>query len=244
MYLSASPNLLYKFTLILALLILLISSWNAPMSGDEYVHVRQAQKNIDYIKTLGQDKEALNTPISRLKHYGQSFDTLTTWLADVLAIDDLYRFRHVSNAFVAWLIILFTSLITLKISHSRLAAIITVILFLISPRFMGHAMNNLKDIPFAFAFIFSIYFIFRFITKLPKISWIDLGLLTLGIAFGISIRIGGLLIFAYFILFTGLYFYYLCVSGKLKKDLILKLGLKLGTLSFFVFSAACRKSIS
>lgn len=231
---GSKSDLLYKITLLLAAIILLISSWNAPISGDEYVHVRQAEKNINYIKTLGEDKEALVTPISRLKHYGQSFDTLTTWLADVFSIDNLYRFRHVSNAVMAWLIILFSSLITIKLSRSNLAAILTVLLFLVSARFMGHAMNNLKDIPFAFAFIFSIYYIFRFVLKLPKISWLDLALLTLGLAFGISIRIGGLLIFAYFILFICLYIYYLAISGGIKKNLLLSLCLKLGILSFFV----------
>lgn len=231
---SSKSDLIYKITLLLALIILLLSSWNAPISGDEYVHVKQAEKNINYIKTLGKDKAALDTPISRLKHYGQSFDTITTWLADVFEIDNLYRFRHVSNAVMAWLIILFSSLITIKITRSKLAAFLTVLLFLVSARFMGHAMNNLKDIPFAFTFIFSIYYIFRFVLKLPKISWIDLALLTQGIAFGVSIRIGGLLIFAYFILFISLYVYFLLVSGEIKKDLILKLSLKLGVLSFFV----------
>ena len=240
---SSKTDLLYKTTLLLALSILLISSWDAPISGDEYVHVKQAEKNIDYIKTLGKNKEALDTPISRLKHYGQSFDTITTWIADVLGIDNLYRFRHMSNAVVAWLIIMFSSLITSKISQSKVAAILTVILFLVSARFMGHAMNNLKDIPFTFAFIFSIYFIFRFVVKLPKISWIDLGLLTLGIAFGISIRIGGLLIFAYFVLFTSLYLYFLFVSEKIEKNRILILILKLGILSFFVLLLSFFSSI-
>ena len=207
---------------------------DAPISGDEYVHVKQAEKNINYLQSLGENKEALDTPISRLKHYGQSFDTVTSWLADILAIDNLYRFRHVSNAVVAWLIILFASLLAFKISQSKIAAFITVILFLVSARFMGHAMNNLKDIPFTFAFIFSIYFIFRFVVKLPKISWLDLGLVTLGIAFGISIRIGGLLIFAYFILFTSLYLYFLFVSGKMAANRLFSLVLKIGILSFFV----------
>lgn len=231
---SSKSDLFYKITLLLALIILLLSSWNAPISGDEYVHVKQAEKNINYIKTLGKDKEALVTPISRLKHYGQSFDTITTWLADVFEIDNLYRFRHVSNAVMAWLIILFSSLITIKITRSKLAALLTVLLLLVTARFMGHAMNNLKDIPFAFTFIFSIYFIFRFALKLPKISWIDLALLTQGIAFGISIRIGGLLIFAYFILFISLYIYFLIVSGEIKKDMTRKLSLKLGVISFIV----------
>ncbi len=213
----SATDLLFYYSVFLALIILLSTSWDAPISGDEYVHVKQAKKNINYITSLGEDKEALDTPISRLKHYGQSFDTITTWLAGIFEINNLYRFRHLSNAVVAWLIILFTSLITAKISKSKFAAIITVILFLVSARFMGHAMNNLKDIPFAFSFIFSVYFIFRFIVKLPKISWIDLSLLIPGIAFGISIRVGGLLIFAYFILFTGLYLYFLFISGEIKK---------------------------
>lgn len=232
---QSAPDLLFKFTLFLALIIVLIASWNAPISGDEFVHVKQAEKNINYFQSLGNDKDALNTPISRLKHYGQSFDTLTTWVADIFEIDNLYRFRHVSNAVVAWGIILFSSLITLKISKSKLAAFITVILFLISARFMGHATNNLKDIPFAFAFIFSLYFIFRFITKLPEISWKNLAFLTFGIASGISIRIGGLLIYAYFLLFTGLYLYVLIVANEIRKKHILPLIVKLGVISGLLF---------
>jgi hypothetical protein len=69
----------HKTALFISLIILLVGAWYAPMSGDEYVHVEQAEKNISYLRSLGQEKEALNTPISRLKHYGQSFDTLRHW---------------------------------------------------------------------------------------------------------------------------------------------------------------------
>ena len=217
MHLPLSQDFFYKIALGLALITLVISSWNAPISGDEYVHVKQAEKNINYIKTLGKDKRALDTPISRLKHYGQSFDTITTFIAQIFQVNELYRFRHVSNALMAWGVILFTSLISIRITKTKLAGIIAVILFLITGRFMGHAMNNLKDIPFAFAYIFSLYFVFRFITKFPKVSWMDALFVVLGLAFGISIRIGGLLIFALFILFSGLYIYYLAVSDKLNK---------------------------
>lgn len=239
MILPLSQDFFYKTTLGLALIILLISSWNAPMSGDEYVHEKQAEKNINYIKTLGEDKTALDTPISRLKHYGQSFDTITTFFAQVLSIKDIYRFRHISSAIMAWLVILFTSLLSIRISKNKFAGIIAVLLFLVTGRFMGHAMNNLKDIPFAFSYIFSLYFLFRFIVKLPKISWFDLSLLTLGIAFGISIRIGGLLIFALFILFTALYIYYLSVSGLLKRNESASLIWKFIPISISVVLISC-----
>jgi predicted negative regulator of RcsB-dependent stress response len=225
--LKNGADLLYKSSLFIALLVLLLTSWNAPISGDEYVHVQQAKKNINYLRSFGSDKSALDTPISRLKHYGQSFDTITLFVAEVLAIKDLYRFRHMANACIAWLTILFASMITFRITKSKAAAFLSVILFLVSLRFMGHAMNNLKDVPFAFAFIFSIYFMLRFIEKLPIISWKDLAWLTFGLAFGISIRIGGLLVFAYLLLFTGLFLYYLVITEVVRIHEVLKLAAKL-----------------
>lgn len=212
----------YPVVLCLAFLVLVISSWNAPISGDEYVHVQQAQKNIRYLKTFGADKAALNTPISRLKHYGQSFDTLTTWLAGVWHIDNLYRFRHVSNALVAWLIIYFSSLLAIRLTHSKVAAMLTVVLYLVTLRFMGHASNNLKDIPFTFAMLFALYHTIKTLEKMPQIPWKSLLWVVMGAAMAISVRIGGLLAVAFFVLFSALYLYYLWVSGEISTSLLLR----------------------
>ena len=229
-------DILYKSALLFSLIILVLTSWFAPISGDEYVHVKQAENNLAYLSSFGEDKTALDTPISRLKHYGQSFDTITTFIAQILQIDDLYWFRHIANAVIAWFTILFASLITLQISRDKLAAFITVILFVISLRFMGHAMNNLKDIPFAFAFVFSFYFLFRFLEKLPSISWLDLLMITLGLGFGISIRIGGLLIFAFYVLFTGLYLYSKFTAGEWDVKTVGRLSLVLSGILLGVFA--------
>ncbi len=230
----SGTNFSYVVIICAALFILVAMSWNAPISGDEYVHLEQAKKNINYLKTLGADKEALHTPISRLKHYGQSFDTLTTWIADYSGIENIYRFRHVSNAIMAWLIILFTSLTTRYLTRSAMAAGLAVLLMLISARFMGHAMNNLKDIPFAFSFIFTTYFIFRFLDRLPAISWKNIIFIILGIASGISIRIGGLLIFAFFMLFTFLWIYFRAIRGDISKVELHRLAWKLPGVAFVV----------
>ena len=53
-----------------------ILSLEAGISGDEKVHYEQSEKVLNYYKTFGKDKSALNTPTSHLKHYGQSFDNL------------------------------------------------------------------------------------------------------------------------------------------------------------------------
>ncbi len=41
---------------------------------------------------------------------------------------------------------------------------------LASPRFIGHAMNNPKDIPFAAAYVFTLYYIVRFQAEAPRVS--------------------------------------------------------------------------
>lgn len=209
---------LYLATLAFSLIILLINAWDAPVSGDEFVHLDQAEKNIRYFQSHGDDTSALHTPISRLKHYGQSFDNVTTLIVQVFSIKDVYRFRHLANSFVAWLVILFTSFTTIHLTKSKWAGLIAVILMLLTARFMGHAMNNLKDIPFAFSFIFSIFCMLKFLEQLPVFAWKYIVGVIFGLAFGISIRIGGLLIYAYFILFSFLWIYFLMKKGELKWD--------------------------
>lgn len=235
-YFQNSNNvLLYRSLLGFALILLLVMAWNAPISGDEYVHVEQARKNIRYLQTCAIDKEALETPISRLKHYGQSFDTVTVYVSQLLGVKDLYRFRHLANAMMAWLIVLFTARTAFQISNSRVAAILAIVLILVSPRFMGHAMNNLKDIPFAFSFIFSIYFILKFQGRLPSVSWRNVVFIIAGIAFGISIRIGGLLIFAFFVLFVFLGIYFKYQRGELEKEHLMRMVWIMPIVSIFIF---------
>jgi tetratricopeptide (TPR) repeat protein len=212
-------NLLYRASLIFSLVILLIGAYNAPMSGDEYVHVQQAKKNIAYLESWGTDKDALDTPVSRLKHYGQSFDTITKYLVQLLYIQNEFRFRHLLNALMAWCIVLFTSLTAFHLTNSRASAIIAVLLMLATPRFTGHAMNNLKDIPFAFGFICSSYYLLRFLCKMPVFSIRYLTGIIFGMAFAISIRIGGVLIYCYVLLFVSLWFFYLHQTGTVRVHL-------------------------
>ncbi len=216
----------YSFVLLSFLLLAFFVSvsWNAPVSGDEYVHFKQAEKNILYFKTLGKDKTALETPVSRLKYYGQSFDNLTTWLIETLHVNNVIRFRHVSNALAGWLLVLFSGLLAVWINRDFRAGIITILLLAVSPRFTGHLLNNLKDIPFALGYTASVYFIFRYLENLKRpITWI-IGGLVASMAFTISIRIGGVLVLCYLLLFWGLRIYEASLSGLfpvgLKKYLI------------------------
>ena len=65
------------------------------------------------------------------------------------------------------------------------------------PRLFGQAFGNLKDIPFAVGYVAGIFMIIQFVKELPKPRWSTTIWLGLAIAFTCSVRIGGLIIFAY-----------------------------------------------
>ncbi len=190
---------LFAVGALLLLLVLISGSREAGISGDEEVHYQQSVKVYNYFASYGQDKSALDTPVSHLKYYGQSFDNLTTFLIRWFNIEDIYTFRHTMNSLAAWLAILIAALFAIWLSGYG-AGILTLLLFIASPTFLGHAQNNLKDIPFALAYISGTFFLLKVLFA-EKRNWTNTILLILSVAFCISIRPGGLLLICYLLLF-------------------------------------------
>jgi len=201
------PALKYLFILIAALLFLLMlkGGRDAGISGDEYFHYNQSVSVYNFISTLGKDTSALNTPNTHLKYYGQSFDNLTTILIKWLNIDDIFLFRHLSCSVAGWLTAMVTALFAIWLSGYG-TGILVLLLFALSPTFLGHAQNNLKDIPFALSYIAAIFFTLKFFLNQNKTKIYDALLLTASIAFSISIRSGGLILICYLFLFF-IFFY-------------------------------------
>ncbi len=195
-------GLSYLFWLLL-LGVFIRLSLDAGISGDEYLHLRHSYDVIDYYKTFGNDRSALHTPKTFLKYYGQSFDNAATLISKVFNIDDIFTLRHILNAIAAWLVVLFTYLTARELSN-RKTAVFAVILLLLSPRFIGHSFNNLKDIPFALGFIASLFFILKYLKNLKDSpNYVKVGVMAT-IAFTISIRPAGLLIIIYLWVFAGI----------------------------------------
>ena len=211
----------YTLALVL-LLIMLKGGWDGGISGDEYLHYDQSGYVYNYFASHGNDTSALNTPATYLKYYGQSLDNLTTILIRWLKIDDIFLFRHLSNSVVGWLTVVVTALFAVWLSGYG-AGILVILLFALSPTFLGHAQNNLKDIPFALGYIASIFFIQRFLFTEDKPKNRDFILLIACIAFSISIRPGGLLLICYLLFFLLLYFLFQYISiYQLDKSLLKK----------------------
>ena len=190
----------------LLLIFMLKGGRDAGISGDEYFHYNQSVSVYNFISTLGKDTSALNTPNTHLKYYGQSFDNMTTILIKWFNIDDIFLFRHLSCSVVGWFTALVTALFAIWLAGYG-AGILVILLFALSPTFLGHAQNNLKDIPFALSYITAIFFILRLLLNKNKNRKYDALLLTASIAFSISIRSGGLILICYLFLFFVLFYF-------------------------------------
>lgn len=176
---------------------MLIISRDAGISGDEEVHYKHSELVYNYFSSFGADKSSLNTPKTHLKYYGQLFDNVVTILIHWFGIEDIYGFRHLMCSFAGWLTIVVTALLAASLSGYG-AAILVLLLFAVSPVFLGHSQNNLKDIPFALAYISSIYYSIRVIFAETKPLKKEIVLLILSIGLSVGIRAGGFLVIFYF----------------------------------------------
>lgn len=201
-------NPLFRLVFLLTALLLLVLipsiSYNAAISGDEEKHHMHAEKVYNYFKTGGEDTLALHDPEYKLNYYGQSFDLLSYLFIKSFNIEKVYETRHVFNGITGALAIIFTGLLV-RFLAGNFAGFFAMIFLALSPRFLGHAMNNPLDMPFAMGYIFTIYQIFRFLRKLPEFSFHHAIYIVLGIAWTTSIRIGGLVLIPYLLMFSGLF---------------------------------------
>lgn len=204
------------------LVLMLLTSSDAGISCDEVLHYDHSVAVYNFFATHGEDKAAVNTPVTHLKYYGQSYDNLVTILTKWFDIENVYGFRNIMSSIAGWLAILVTALFAVWLVGYR-AGIIVILLFAVSPAFIGHSQNNLKDIPFALGYILSTYFICRFIFSGGKIPFTNLLFLTAGIAFTISIRAGGLLLICYLFFFFFLFaLYRFLINNKIELSEIRK----------------------
>lgn len=128
-----------------------------------------------------------------------------------------YENRHLINAFFGFLGILFAGLFAKRLGGWR-AGVIALLFMALSPRYIGHSMNNPKDIPFATFYILDCLLVFKLLDELPRPKISTLIFLAIGIALGIDVRVSGLLIIAYLGLFYFLVIAWKFVANQLSKE--------------------------
>ncbi len=132
-----------------------------------------------------------------MKYYGQSVDNLTALVNRIFNVKSEFLVRHYFGALFFFLMLIFAGLLAFEVSGSYWVSALTVVSALLTPRLFGQAFGNLKDIPFATGYLAGIYMIIHLLKELPEPKWKTAVGLGAAIAFTISVRVGGFILFAY-----------------------------------------------
>ena len=199
--------LLASFALIFILMT--VMSFSYGISGDEVDMNEYGKAILKYFTTFGNDQMVLNMPKDYnrdgvMQYYGGFFDLICAIVNKVSPLGE-YATRHMLNAWAGFLAIFFAAKIAAR-SFSKQSAVFCAWLMFASPFFLGHAMNNPKDVPFATAYIAAIYCIINLFRNLPKPSVKDYIFTILAIGITIDVRVGGILLIPYLFVFTAIIF--------------------------------------
>jgi tetratricopeptide (TPR) repeat protein len=208
---SAIYRLAFVTMIVFSILIMPVLSFDYGLTWDEKIQRDYGKEIIEYYASgkkdtslFDQTKHLYNTML----YYGCSFDVLTGIVHDKLApTSDEFELRHIINSLFGIFMMIYTALIARFLGNWR-AACLAFIFCMLSPSLFGHSMNNPKDIPFAASYIFTIYFMLRFLKQLPQAHIKNLFFMAIGIGWTVSTRAGGIILIAFLGLFIGLLWLY------------------------------------
>ncbi len=192
-------------------------SFDYGITWDEFEDIGYFNEVLAYYTSFGEDKRCLDIAgsltghevktalLPHLVNYGPFVNLSSAFAYKFLSPFGLYETRHIVVSLFTCIGLLFTGLLAKKIGNWQ-TAVLAFLFMLLTPTIFGHGMNNQKDIPFLAFYVASLYYIVKFLEEMPsptRGTWIKLAI-SMGIL--MSIRVGGLLVFAYLMLFTGLLF--------------------------------------
>lgn len=163
------------------------------ITWDEDVHNWYGVFVLDYYLSWFKDNRSLHW--LNLYNYGAAFD-MTAALVNRVSPFGTYETRHLLNGMVGVLGVIGAWKLGRFMAGPR-AGFLSALLLLTIPNYYGQMFNNPKDIPFAVAGIWSIYYMARIVPALPRPSWSVIVKLGIVIGLSLGVRVGGLLFFGY-----------------------------------------------
>ncbi len=207
-----SKDDIYKYLFYLLILLLLFL---LPYAASRQTGISDCEwEQVKYIESIHAG-DAHASDILYMRNHGMILDRITYAIARWFSPDAPYTVRHITSALFGWGTILVVGLFLLRLFSWRAAFFGALFLFL-SPRFTGHAYSNLTDIPFAFAYTFSLYQFHRLFAELPILKRQRLILIILGIIFCCSIHVGGAVLLLYLLLLLPIFYF---INNPIRKFL-------------------------
>ncbi|MBK8919938.1 MAG: tetratricopeptide repeat protein [Saprospirales bacterium] len=193
---------------ILGLVSFLALSLGSGINADDKFQNAYSQKLVDYYSSFGRDTAALKVSDGNMHLYGGFFEIVTGFTNKALGFSDselaYHQVRHLFSAGLGWVALLCAALLARLIAGWK-AGIFSLLMLLLSPRFLGDSLMNPKDIPFAAGYMMAIYNMAAVLGRMPAPGRWNIAGLVAGLALSLAMRAGGLLNFAYLFLFAGLF---------------------------------------
>jgi len=180
------------------------------LSWDEGLQRNIGLMNIDYV--LNNSNALLD---SQDRYHGAFFEIILISIEKIFHLEDtksIYLGRHLANFLTFYLGVIFFYLLCKHYFRNWKIAILGCLLLILSPRIFSDSFYNCKDIPFMSIFIISIYLFVKY-TENKNWLWVLLHSLTSAIL--IDIRIMGVLLPFFTLLFTITNSYH---THKVKKN--------------------------
>jgi len=176
------------------------------VNEDDKFQVDYSERLVRFYRSAGSDTSALLVERGDMHYYGGLFEVVAgaSNAALGLAPDDpaYHDVRHLWNVLFGFGAMVFAALLAGRVAGWP-AATVTLLLLLASPRLLGHALMNPKDVPFAAGYAASLYFLARVAAALPRPRPADLAGLAGGMAAAIAVRVTGLVLPALLALCVG-----------------------------------------
>jgi hypothetical protein len=185
----------------IALVVMISSSSHYGICWDEQLQKDYGEKCLKFYTSGGKDTSFI-IPNKNVHLYG-GFVEITAAIFTKNYKGDVFDRRHLYFSLFGFFAILICGLLARELAGWR-AGLIAFLFLFFSPLFFGHSMFNSKDVPFAAAYLLSVFAMVRLIKEFPKISWINAMGLIAGTGGCIGIRVGGFLLIGYFFLFVAL----------------------------------------
>lgn len=188
--------------LIAALVVLVAATFrDYGISNDEEVQHHYGELLVRFFSSGFVDRSAFQ--FKDLFYYGGLFDIAAIPLADLLPFET-YETRHLLSAAIGVLGVVAVWRLGRALAGPRTGFFAAALLAL-TGAWYGGMFNHTKDVPFATAMAWGLFFICRLIGQFPKPRLMTI--VGLGVATGASlgIRVGGLLLFVYAALAVGIW---------------------------------------
>jgi len=169
---------------------------------DEGFHHHYGNVIFNFFASGFKDQAALS--YSNLYLYGGLFDLLCILAEKIFSHAPVYAVRHAVNAAVGWIGIVYAARLARLVGGAP-ASCVTIVFLLLSPTYVGHMMNNPKDIPFSSMYAMAIFYIARYLQNSLS-STKDLIKVIVSIALAINIRVGGMILLSYLLLWICCYY--------------------------------------